>query len=87
MGSYTDPALILPGAVGNTELADEAVTNAKVAAAAAIMASKLVLPSNLAIIGIGTYTGDGTTNRAIPHGLGTIPKFVFLATTNGNITC
>lgn len=24
----------------------------------------------------GNYTGDNTTNRAIPHGLGVTPKFV-----------
>ena len=25
----------------------------------------------------GTYTGDGTTNRPIAHGLGVLPNFVF----------
>jgi|GEM_PF-3622896 hypothetical protein len=28
------------------------------------------------MITTGTYTGDGTNNRAIAHGLGTIPKYV-----------
>ena len=27
----------------------------------------------------GTYTGDNTVNRAIAHGLGVVPKFVFCA--------
>lgn len=26
----------------------------------------------------GSYTGDGTVNRAIPHGLGVVPKIVIL---------
>lgn len=26
----------------------------------------------------GTYTGDGTTNRAIAHGLGVVPKIVII---------
>ena len=78
MGTYTDPALILPGVVGTTELADGAVTNAKVGAAAAIADSKLDLPSNLAVIGSGSYTGDSTANRAIPHNLGFTPVFVQL---------
>lgn len=26
----------------------------------------------------GNYTGDGSTNRGIPHGLGTTPKIVFI---------
>ena len=30
----------------------------------------------------GTYTGDATTNRAIAHGLGATPKFVFIAAPN-----
>lgn len=34
------------------------------------------LPS--AISSSGTYAGDSTVNRAIPHGLGAIPKFVFI---------
>lgn len=28
----------------------------------------------------GNYTGDGTTNRAIPHGLGQAPKAVIIMT-------
>lgn len=35
-----------------------------------------------AIITTGTYTGDGTQNRAIPHGLGRVPKLVIVITTN-----
>lgn len=36
------------------------------------------------VVGSGTYTGDATQNRAIPHGLGRIPKFVFIAKTPAN---
>jgi alpha-D-ribose 1-methylphosphonate 5-triphosphate synthase subunit PhnI len=32
--------------------------------------------SSLALSSTGSYTGDGTANRAIPHGLGRIPKLV-----------
>ena len=33
----------------------------------------------------GSYTGDGTVNRAIPHGLGVVPKIVicFILGKNG----
>lgn len=41
MATYSDPALILPGAVDTTELKDGAVTNAKVNAAAAVADSKI----------------------------------------------
>jgi len=85
MSTYSDPALILPGAVDTTELADGAVTNAKVDAAAAIAATKLALPSNLSVIGSGNYTGDGTQNRAIPHGLGASPKFVYIIDNTNNL--
>ncbi|MBA7540967.1 hypothetical protein ES705_33270 [subsurface metagenome] len=34
--------------------------------------------SGLGYVNAGSFTGDGTTNRAIPHGLGVIPKFVAL---------
>lgn len=30
------------------------------------------------VIASGTYTGNNTADRAIPHGLGRIPKFVFI---------
>ena len=32
----------------------------------------------LSIITSGTYTGDGTTNRAIAHRLKVLPKFIYL---------
>jgi hypothetical protein len=32
----------------------------------------------------GSYTGDGSQNRAIPHGLGRIPSLVFVAKTSSN---
>ena len=33
----------------------------------------------------GTYTGNNTANRAIPHGLGVVPKAVFLMITDGTL--
>lgn len=30
------------------------------------------------LVSDGQYTGDGTANRAIPHGLGATPKIVFI---------
>ncbi len=42
-------------------------------------------PAGGATITTGTFTGDGTTNRAIAHGLGVIPKFVFLVTKYSSI--
>jgi len=35
-------------------------------------------PTGVAIITTGTYTGNGTANRAITHGLGSIPKVVLI---------
>lgn len=32
--------------------------------------------SNLAVVGHGSYTGNGTQNRPIAHGLGVVPKFI-----------
>jgi len=37
-----------------------------------------------ALITSGTYTGDNNADRAIPHGLGLIPKIVFIVTTSRN---
>lgn len=34
------------------------------------------------LITTGTYTGNNATNRAIPHGLGTIPRQIFITATN-----
>jgi hypothetical protein len=33
-------------------------------------------------ISSGTYTGDGTNNRAIPHSIGRKPKIVLILTSN-----
>lgn len=44
------------------------------------------LAGTATIVGIttGTYTGDGTQNRAIAHGLGVVPKVVFITKDNGS---
>jgi hypothetical protein len=67
VGSYSDPALILPGAVGTTELADGAVANVKVDPASAI-----------SFFVYGSYTGNNTANRAIAHGLPHAPRFIYI---------
>jgi hypothetical protein len=36
------------------------------------------------VVASGSYTGDGTSNRAIPHGLGVVPKAVFICCTYDN---
>lgn len=42
--------------------------------------------SKLAIIVSGSYTGNDTVNRAIPHGLGVVPKLVMVSeSTNGSV--
>lgn len=33
--------------------------------------------------GGGTYSGNGAANRAVPHGLGTVPKVVIIGVQNG----
>lgn len=53
---------------------DQLIRNADVAVDAAIAKSKLAL----VLVNGGTYTGDATANRAIAHGLGAIPKAVFI---------
>jgi len=32
-------------------------------------------------IATGTYTGDGTANRSIPHGLGKVPTLILIIST------
>lgn len=39
-----------------------------------------------ASITVGTYIGDGTVNRAIPHGLGSTPKLVRIVVTDSGAT-
>lgn len=34
---------------------------------------------NVSIVASGSYTGNETANRAIPHGLGVIPKMVLIS--------
>jgi len=36
--------------------------------------------STVPVAASGNYTGDGSTNRAIPHGLGVAPKVVIIMT-------
>lgn len=91
MGAFSDPALILPGAITNTEIAAGAaiaktklasldIVNADVNVAAAIAISKLA-----SFRGSGNYIGDNTTNKAIPHSLGYVPKMVLILSTTGSI--
>lgn len=87
------------GIVGTNQIADGAVTNAKVNAAAAIAEAKLNIGTLTAHVAAaaphsgyplctnGTYTGNAATGRAIPHGLGRTPKMVvsFCMEGNGNM--
>ncbi len=41
----------------------------------------------MARITSGTYAGNDTVNRAIPHGLGVTPKIVFISDTQAGIFC
>ena len=81
MPTYSDPALILPGAVGQTEL-DAASKKGVASGVAELDASGDVpdaqLPGQLARIATDDFLGDGSVNRAIPHGLGSIPKYIFI---------
>lgn len=81
------------GIISTDNLGDGAVTNAKVAAAAAIVETKIspnpgthaaasAPHSGHARITAGSYVGNNTANRAIPHGLGIVPKAVHTWTTN-----
>lgn len=33
---------------------------------------------NISLTGSGSYAGDSSVNRAIPHGLGVVPKYVVI---------
>jgi hypothetical protein len=37
---------------------------------------------DISTVKTGSYTGDNTTNRAIPHGLETTPKIIFIMGTH-----
>lgn len=45
------------------------------------------LPKNTCRINAGVYVGDGTVNRAIPHGLSEKPTIIFIFAVGGNVTC
>jgi len=38
----------------------------------------------MGVITSGSYTGDSSVNRAIPHGLGVTPRLILLSTSLGN---
>jgi hypothetical protein len=72
-------------AIAKTKLASLDIVNADVNAAAAIAISKL--ESGVAKIAVvPAYNGDNTTNRAIAHGLGIVPKLALVVIDAGNIT-
>lgn len=80
--------LALTGGIVNADIAAAAaivysklaltggIVNADIAAAAAIADSKL--ESIVAVSSMGSYTGDNAISRHIAHGLGKVPKFVFI---------
>ena len=78
MSTYSDPALILPGAVGQTEL--DAASKKGVANGVAGLDASVEIPDALiqSVVCRSVslpFTGNDTVNRAIPHGLGRVPKF------------
>ncbi|MBP2029756.1 hypothetical protein J2755_000676 [Methanohalophilus levihalophilus] len=87
MGTYSDPALILPGSVDTTGLADDAVTTAKIINDA-VTAAKIdtltealidaAMGGDVPVISSDSFVGNNTQNRAIPHGLGRTPKMVLI---------
>ena len=40
------------------------------------------LVNNMGLVTSGNYTGDNSANRAIPHGLGVVPKIVIITQTD-----
>ena len=42
-----------------------------------------ILQTRVTQISSGSYTGNGSANRSIPHGLGVIPKVVLIARETG----
>jgi len=78
-----DAEIAAAAAIAYSKLAlTGSIVNADISATAAIALSKLATIPALA--NTGTYTGDGTANRAIAHGLGKTPKLV-ISWNNTNI--
>jgi hypothetical protein len=83
--------------ISTDQIADGAITNVKVAAAAAIAESKInpnpgthaaaAAPHSGHLIGSnGSYTGNNTVNKAVAHGLGRVPKAVTINRKDANGT-
>lgn len=77
MPAFSDPALIVPGAVGEDELADGAVTTAKVKAGDDLIAAAPHTGHVVTSIPAG-YAGDNSVNRAIPHGYSGVPLYAWV---------
>ena len=91
-GSVTSTE-IAAGAVDTTEIADDAVTTGKIAAGAvdtteiaddAVTTGKIAAGADIAFVAYGSYTGNNTANRAIPHGLPKTPRFLRITREAGN---
>ena len=74
-------ALIKGTALTITEMA--ALTTGKIWQGVANRPSEVDMPAAGAITTSGSYTGDNSANRAIPHGLGATPKVVFVQGISG----
>ncbi len=82
MSTYSDPALILPGTVGQTELdaaSKKGVANGAAGLDASVEVPDAQLSGLVARIASGSFVGNNSANRAIPHGLGYTPSRVILS--------
>jgi hypothetical protein len=82
------------GLIGTDQIADGAVTNAKVNATAAILQTKIETAmvhgaskhdTTVESHGVGTYAGNASQNRAVAHGLGRTPKTVLVIGNNNPV--
>lgn len=68
--------------ITDKRILESAVTDSSIAA---VLSEATVdgAKSNICVISKGSYSGNNTANRAIPHGLGVVPKIVLLSETSG----
>ena len=67
----------LSGALVDTQPFDESLIENGGAQEISVAGLSGIIPDNATIIS-GSFTGNSTVNRAIPHGLGRTPEYVFL---------
>lgn len=70
----TDGTGKMPASEWNTHVTDQ-----KTRQTAAQVNALIAAYANIGLVKTGTYDGDNTQNRAIPHGLGKTPDFILIA--------